>query len=184
MAVKPAGVERRPRDIRSWVLALATPLAILLAAFLVYTASFAAFTARTETGPNTFGTGTVELWNDHLTEAVFDETNLAPGDTSWAMARVENRGTLPMTVKLYSRVDSVGQDLAPHVRLSIRLGTGQPWVGTIAEFQALDEYDKGILPTTMVPDGEEYLIVEYLVLDTAPQAAEASFVFVWEGRTE
>ncbi|WP_394553352.1 TasA family protein [Agromyces sp. MMS24-JH15] len=178
------------RGARSWVLALATPVALLLAALLVYNASFAAFSAKSETAVNSFSTGTVRLWNDHVDHAVFDVSDLSPGDHAWAMVRVEYAGSLASTVKLYAQVDGdAEQDLAPYVELSFReTGSGATWKGTLDQFAKLTDYGTGVVPFEMAPtaDGatrDAFFVIDYKVLENAPQDASASVSFVWEAKT-
>lgn len=95
---------RRRRTLRA-----ATPLAALLvAALLVWQGSNAAFSAVTDNSDDAWATGYLTLANNGggagfsgTTSALFNESNLKPGDRGVKCITVESTGSLAGTLKLY-----------------------------------------------------------------------------------
>ncbi|MGH8873288.1 MAG: hypothetical protein ACRDWS_15100 [Acidimicrobiia bacterium] len=95
---------RRRRALRA-----ATPLAALLvAALLIWQGSNAAFSATTDNTNDAWATGSLALTNNGggstysgTTTALFNESNLKPGDTGAKCITVHSGGTLAGTLKLY-----------------------------------------------------------------------------------
>jgi len=110
---------------RRAAVALATPLAILSAAALVWQSSYAAFSGTTRSSGNSWSTGTVALTDDDAGSARFQATNLTPDDTETRCIRVTATATVPGTVKGYA-VNPVqsAQGLEDHILVTIRHGSG------------------------------------------------------------
>ena len=95
---------RKRRALRA-----ATPLAALLvAALLIWQGSNAAFSATTDNTNDAWATGSLTLTNNGggssyqgTTTALFNESNLKPGDTGAKCITVHSGGTLAGSLKLY-----------------------------------------------------------------------------------
>lgn len=117
MAAAPAagdGPPRRPRGRRRGyragsrrMAAAMVPLAVLASGAMVYQASNAAFTARTETGANNWAAGTVDITNS-ASGVVFNASNLTPSfaDKGTRCIDVTYGGSLAAAVKLYVKSGS------------------------------------------------------------------------------
>jgi hypothetical protein len=96
--------DRKRRALRA-----ATPLAaLLLASLMILQASNAAFSATTDNTGDAWATGNLALTNNGggttfsgSTAALFNMTNLKPGDTGARCITVESAGSLAGTLKLY-----------------------------------------------------------------------------------
>ncbi|UOE43055.1 hypothetical protein [Agromyces larvae] len=177
----------KKRNTRAWVIAIAIPLAIVLAALMVYRASFAAFMATTASGENNWATGDVRIENDMTGTAVFNETNLAPGATGTKTVTVTYKGSIPtVDVRMYAENPTGTQDLAADINLTIKNEDAQTvFAGTLATFQLRTTWaeaeDGEVELTTASGDTEKYTIT-YEVAEGAPQGKTASVTFVWEAQ--
>ncbi len=176
------------RGSRFWIVTGVIAFAIIVAGVLIYLASYAAFSTDTETQPNSFSTGTIDLSNDKEAEAAFDVTDLSPGSTGTAPIVVHYEGgEISSLVRLYADSgDPVAdQSLASDLDLVITAvgATGSPWTGTLAEFQALTDFSQGILEITMAGTQDQTYTVQYTVADTADMAESAAVTFVWEAQS-
>ncbi|WP_395245291.1 hypothetical protein ACGGZK_05660 [Agromyces sp. MMS24-K17] len=172
---------------RFWVLAIIIGLAVIVAGVLIYQASYSAFTAQTQTGSSTFSSGNVELSNDNEAESVFTATGLKPGASGSADVVVTYTGSLDATVRLYASSSTGDQTLADGLDLTITpkvdgAAQGTPFTGTLAEFQAITDWDSGILELPVSTGDQITYTVEYVVADTAEQGASADVTFVWEAQ--
>jgi len=174
------------RGSRFWILTIVIGLAIIIAGVLIYQASMAAFTAQTETAANSFSTGEIDLANDSEATAVFNLTNLQPGDSGSDDILVTYTGTLDSEVRLFASSSAEAQTLADSLRLTITSegATGSPWTGTLAEFQAFTDFGSGILPVELTQGGDsQTYTVAYEVLADAEMGASADVSFVWEAQS-
>lgn len=110
------GIRRRP-----WLLAL--PVALLISSALVYQASRAAFTDTDTPGPNAWSAGTVVIDEGSNGSAVFNASNLKPGDTDDYCIVVTYSGSLAATAKLYA---SVSGSLAQYLDLVVEESDDTP----------------------------------------------------------
>ncbi len=113
---------RRARKIGTVV---ATPIAIVAAAALVWQSSYAAFSGTTRNSGNNWSTGSVALTDDDAGAARFQATNLVPGKTETKCIAVTANATVPGVVKAYAvnPVTSAAK-LEDHIKVSARAGTG------------------------------------------------------------
>ena len=170
------------RAAKPWVVALAIPLALILSALLVYQASFAAFSVNTSTAQNNWQTGTVQLTNDKSGQVVFAETNLTPGATGTKDIKVTYTGSVNAVVKTYAQSNGA-QDLAPFVNLTITSPGGTNFTGTLADFQTHTNWATGVGSVDMTtPTEDEVYTITWTVAANAPQAKQASVVFMWEAQ--
>jgi hypothetical protein len=105
--------------------ALATPVAILAAAALVWQASYAAFSGTTRTSGNSWSTGTVALTDDDAGSARFQAAGMTPGSTETKCIAVTATATVPGVVKGYA-INPVAspQRLEDHILITIKQGNG------------------------------------------------------------
>ncbi len=113
------------RKARTIGTAIATPIAIVAAAALIWQSSHAAFSGTTRNSGNNWATGSVALTDDDAGSARFQVANMVPGQTDTKCIKVTANATVPGTVKGYA-VNPVlsAQGLQDHVKVSIDYGTG------------------------------------------------------------
>ncbi len=111
---------------RRSVLLAAFLLSALAVSLLVLQASRAAFSDTTDNTGNAFSTGTVILSDDDTGTAMFNVTNMVPGDTATACIAVTYSGTVadPSAVKLYSGGYTDSGTLADYLNVTVEEGTG------------------------------------------------------------
>jgi len=179
------GTPSSGRGSRFWILTIVIGLAIIVAGVLIYQASMAAFTAQTETAANSFSSGEIDISNDSEASAVFNLTDLAPGDSGTDEIVVTYTGTLDSEVRLFASDSGAAQDLAPFLQLTITAdgAADSPWTGTLADFQESTDFAGGILPLTMAPDATQTYTVAFEVLEDAPMNSAADVTFVWEAQS-
>ena len=105
--------------------ALATPVAILASAALVWQASYAAFSGTTRSSGNSWSTGTVALSDDDAGSARFQAAGMTPGSTDTRCITVTATASIPGVVKGYA-INPVTspQGLEEHVLITINQGSG------------------------------------------------------------
>lgn len=131
---------RRARKIGTVV---ATPIAIVAAAALVWQSSYAAFSGTTRNSGNNWSTGSVALTDDDAGAARFQATNLVPGATETKCIAVTANASVPGVVKAYAvnPVTSAAK-LEDHIKVSVDYGTGGGFgtcTGFSPEGQAIPE---------------------------------------------
>ena len=87
---------------RRVTVAVATPVAILGAAALVWQSSYAAFSGTTRNSGNSWSAGTVALTDDDAGSARFQVSNLTPGATDTKCIKVTATATVAGMVKGYT----------------------------------------------------------------------------------
>lgn len=105
--------------------AIATPVAILAAAGLIWQSSYAAFTGTTRNSGNNWATGSVALTDDDSGAARFQAAGIIPGQTDTKCITVTANATVPGKVKGYT----VNPVLSPtglqdRIKISMTQGTG------------------------------------------------------------
>jgi hypothetical protein len=90
------------RRAQKLLVGAATPVAVVLAAGMVYQASYAAFTGQTRNSGNEWATGSVKLTDDDDGAARFRVTNMLPDDTQTKCIVVTADASVPSTVKGYA----------------------------------------------------------------------------------
>jgi len=91
---------RRPGGVA--IIALAVVLGLIGSGVLVWHASYAAFTATTSNGANSFAAGSVQLSDDDAATAMFSVTGLTPGATASSCITATYNGNVATAgVKLY-----------------------------------------------------------------------------------
>lgn len=101
------------------------PLAVLLSGGVVATTSYAAFSATTDNGDNAWASGSVRLSDDDSDAALFDASDIVPGEAGENCIVVTADTTVDSTVKLYAADVSGGDSaLAKALTMTVEQGTG------------------------------------------------------------
>ncbi|MFV0315431.1 MAG: hypothetical protein ACK5O2_00520 [Microthrixaceae bacterium] len=173
---------------------------IALSSALIVQATTAAFTGATSNSSNAWSSANVTLVDDDSGTAMFNATDMVPGDTETACIKVTyNGGDVALDpVQLYSSVTDTG--LAAHLDLTIEEGTGGAfsgctgftpnagpalYTGTLANLGTSNgTYATGLdafTPTT-VSNNRTYRISATLGTDTpnSAQGSGAGAGFTWE----
>jgi len=127
-------VKNPSRKSRRIGAAIATPIAIVAAAALIWQSSYSAFTGTTRNSGNNWATGSVALSDDDSGSARFQATGMVPGDHDTKCIKVTANATVPGVVKGYA-VNPVlsPQGLQDHIKVSVREGSGGGF-GSCADF--------------------------------------------------
>lgn len=113
---------RRARKIST---VIATPLAVLLAAGMIWQASYSAFSGTTRNSGNSWSTGSVALTDDDTGTARFQATGMVPGSTETKCIAVTANASVPGVVKGYAINPVVSAaNLHDYVKVSVKYGTG------------------------------------------------------------
>ncbi|MEV6345577.1 TasA family protein [Actinoplanes sp. NPDC051851] len=92
---------------------VATVAGLGVCSALVWSSSHATFTASTVNNGNTLGAGTVAISDNDAATAMFNASNLAPGDTATVCMGVTYTGTLtPTAIKMYFPTAQAQESLA------------------------------------------------------------------------
>jgi hypothetical protein len=104
---------------------IATPVAILAAALLIWQSSYAAFSGTTRNSGNNWSTGSVALTDDDAGSARFQAVGMVPGNTETRCITVTANASVPGVVKGYT-VNPVlsPSGLQDYVKISMKYGTG------------------------------------------------------------
>ncbi len=193
------------QSTRGWVATarIAAPFAaLLLVGFMVMGVSRAAFFDTTTNDANTFDAGTVVLVDDDTGSAMFNVSNMKPGDSSTECIEVTYNGTLvPADVVEYvSAGDLTGTGLGTYLNLTIERGTGgsfgdctgfsaenTDYSGTLAGFAAAStDFASGAGTWSPAATGEAkvYRFTVSLQDDNAAQGLNATVTFTWEAQNQ
>ena len=170
---------------------------------------YALFTATTQNAGNEISSGTVAFTDNDSGSALYNVTNVRPGDSTTKCIKTTYTGSLSASVRIYGP-DSPGP-LAPYIDLTITQGTqassvfpsctgftpdatGVIYTGTLQNFeQTKNSYANGVatLPsgqTSWSPNGSLVYRFQTTLQATAPDASQgwSSGVhsFVWEARNQ
>ena len=116
----------RPSNKSARIAALAaTPVAVLLAAGVIWQSSYAAFSGQTRNSGNDWATGNVTITDDDAGSARFQVENMAPGDSDTKCIKVTANASTDGLVKGYV-VNPVRSStgLEDHIRITMKSGTG------------------------------------------------------------
>jgi hypothetical protein len=115
----------------------AGPIAVIAAAAMVWQGSYSAFSADTRNAGNNWSTGTVALTNDGNGTAMFQVSNIIPGQTGSHCIQVTSTSSVPGTVKLYLLNPATSAaGLESHMRVTVQSGTGSTFAGGCGSFVA------------------------------------------------
>lgn len=105
--------------------ACATPLAVVAAGALVWHASYAAFTGQTRNAGNDWSTGSIALTDDDKGGAMFQVSNMLPGDSQTRCITVTANASVPGTVKGYAVNPTFSSSvLSNHIMVTVLEGSG------------------------------------------------------------
>lgn len=90
---------RRARKVGT---VIATPIAVVVAAALIWQSSYAAFTGTTRNSGNNWATGSVALTDDDAGSARFQASDLVPGQTETKCITLTANASVPGVVKGYT----------------------------------------------------------------------------------
>ncbi len=178
---------------------IAALLSLLLISFMVLRVSSAAFTATTDNTGNAWSSGSVILEDDDSGTAMFNVTNMKPGQTETRCIKVTYKGSLDASVKLYGAITG-GTGLGTYLNVTIDRGTGGSfgncsgyaqvealYTGTLAGFPtAHSSFGTGAgtwAPVGGGPDDDMTYRVQVTLQDNnAAQAKTATASFTWEAQ--
>lgn len=175
---------------------------LFLVSILIMNESRAAFTATTENTGNAFSAATIQLTDDDSDTALFNVSDMVPGDVRYGCITVTYTGGVdPAAVKVYSAAytDTGGGDLGAYLDLVIKQGvnagtcdatlTGgtaiQPASATIKSFATVTDYASGVGTWDPSATGETQRYQFVVTLSTStPDAQQGKGVtgvkFTWE----
>jgi hypothetical protein len=118
-------MKKPSRKARQIGTVIATPIAIVAAAALVWQSSYAAFSGTTRNSGNSWSTGSVALTDDDTGSARFQASGMVPGDTDTKCITVTANATVPGVVEGYALHPLLSPSgLQDHVLVSVEYGTG------------------------------------------------------------
>lgn len=165
------------RSSRSKVLA---PLAVLLAAGALAVGSGATFTSTTGNTISSVTAGSLTLENSKDEQAVFDLTNMKPGDVLTGELTLTNTGSLPAQLSL-TEVSSVNGFSTGMLTLAVTDSTGAAVVPA-GDFGALVDGAKNDLLVLDAGAEETYTFTVALDQDATntEQGKTASATYTWD----
>lgn len=98
-------------------------MAVLAAFLLAFQATGAAFSSQTDNTGNIFTAGTVTLTDDDAGVAMFNVSNMKPGDTAVGCIAITYSGSLNPEVRVFGAT-TAGDGLEAYLDLTIERGTG------------------------------------------------------------
>jgi hypothetical protein len=111
--------------LRKIATVIATPVAVLAAAALIWQSSYAAFSGTTRNSGNSWSTGSVALTDDDAGSARFQPVGMVPGDTDTRCITVTANATVPGVVKGYTLNPVLSPSgLQDHVLVAMKYGSG------------------------------------------------------------
>lgn len=158
---------------------LILPLAGLLVAATVAVGSGADFVSNSVNTSNAFNTGTLTQTNSKTGSAIFNASNLKPGDTLNGKVTITNSGSLPATFTL---TEDATNGFATKSNLTLvitRTGSQTPvWTGTFGELTAAGPLSLGDFAAG---ESREYTFSTTLAqaATNAEQGKSASASYTW-----
>lgn len=153
------------------------PLATLLAAGAIAVGSGANFTSITANPGASFTTGTLAQQNSRADQAIFDLSNLKPGDTVVDEVTITNSGSLPASFKLTE--SGVTNEFGDLLELTVVDESGTEVYG--GAFGSLDEKPLG---TTAWAPKQKHTYTFTLTLDPTTgndyQGKHAAATYTWD----
>lgn len=119
-------MSKSPRRTRKLLL----PLTTLAAAGALAIGSGANFTSTSNNPANTYATGTLTQVNSKAAKAIFDVTNLKPGDVVVGEVTITNSGSLPAIFSLTEVTPSNGFATPANLTMKVTEGTNVIYDGT------------------------------------------------------
>jgi len=186
-------------------LVLTPVLAVAVGTSVIWQTSYAAFTATTANGTNNWQSGGITLTDNDSDGAMFNVTNIKPGQSDTRCITVTAGGSLAAAIKLYGTGFTQSNALASSINLVITKGTStgatfsgcgtftadtaSPTVfsGPLASFAAATAYTNGYSTWTTAGGTTENRTFKfaYTMDATAPtttQNSSAAITFTWESQ--
>lgn len=151
------------------------PLATVLAAGAIIVGSGASFTSSSTNPDNVYATGTLTQSNSKANEAIFNASNLKPGDELKGSVTITNTGSLPAVFTLTE--DATNGFVDPTVlSLTITQNAQQIFSGTFGELTpvALGQFAPGESRTF------DFSVVLAASAGNAEQGKTASATYTWD----
>jgi hypothetical protein len=176
-------------NIRKYAKLAAVPAGILVSGLIVAQTSSAAFTVQTQTDASSWSTGTVELTNDHVGQAVFDIDSVVPGASGSQKVVVTYDGDVQAGITMFTAGDAQTDNplaQALHLTITEQGVAGAIYDGSLADFSEKSSSADGVGTWTAAGTGDEtkdYTIAWSLpstVTEDAIQGIDTSLVFAWE----
>lgn len=188
------GTERKRGEAKVWVIGVLVAVAVLLAAWLVYRASNAAFSDDAQVGGSIETAGapdiTAEITAGGTSSTTFDLAGLTPGDSKTVVVKVANAGSVPFDLRLYSADmtdSSSGGYLSQQLALDISsTGSASGVTTTLADFGNATDWANGVMADSMDTAASydytfKFTLDENASNDAAGQNVSAKLV--WEAQT-
>lgn len=175
--------------------------ALLLAVALVVTTSRAAFSGYTFNEENSFAAGSVSLTDNDSGTAMFDVSEMAPGDSATGCILVTYTGSItPADVALYVAPGDLTGSLADYLDIEIDLGSNPDGFnscdsfaptssvstgGTLSDFAAAStDYASGagVWTAAVTNQAEWYRFNVSLQDDPAANSQSSTVTFTWEAQ--
>lgn len=182
------------RDQQLPVVAVAAATALALVFFMISSVTGAAWTDTTENPGNSWATGAVVLTDDLAGVAMFDASNLLPGDVVTNSITVTNESSVDLDVRLFGADFAETNDLAAHLNLMIGTTDGGHDVytgtaaGTLDGFRTAHTSFANGTPVISIAAAASQTYYFWVELDAAApdsvQASSAQIDLVWEGQTQ
>ncbi|MFG3341215.1 hypothetical protein [Glycomyces sp. NPDC048151] len=194
MAHHAEGTEQQQGGAKVWVIGVLVAVAVILAAWLVYRASNAAFSDKAQVGGSIETAGapdiTAEITAGGTSSTTFDLSGLTPGDSKTVTVDVANAGSVPFDVKLYS-ADLTDSSSSAYLSQQLALditstGTASGVSTTLADFGNATDWSNGIMADSMDAAASYDYTFEFTLDEGASNDAagqDVSVKLVWEAQT-
>ena len=175
---------------------------LVFVTFMTVSTSRAAFSASTSNTTNNAVAGTVALSDDDTGTAMFNLTDMTPGNTFTKCITVTYTGTIPtQPVKIYRSGTVTGTGLDEYLDLDIEIGTGGTYANNCAGFTSSGNVYNGTLKafatthtaysdgatTTWTPSANPQTRTFRFTLEVqdtnTAQGKTAGFGFTWEAQS-
>ncbi|MDA1361811.1 hypothetical protein O1R50_19440 [Glycomyces luteolus] len=184
---------RRQAGGKVWFIGILVAVAVLVAAWLVYRASTAAFSDQAQVGGGVETAGApdiaAEITQGGTSSTAFDLAGLTPGDSKTVVVKASNVGSVPFDLKLYSSglSDDSGGYLSEQLDLTISsTGAASAVTTTLAEFGSATDWASGLMEDSMAASASIDYTFEFTLNSGATNDAagkNASITLVWEAQT-
>lgn len=176
-------------------------LSLALVSLVVVIGSRAAFSDTTSNATNNWAAGTVVITDDDAGAAMFNASDMTPGDSVENCIVVTYSGTLvPATVSLYGTIGGSGLDAYLDLDLDIGSGGvfgdctgftkdtgGDIFTNTLANFSTSHtNFGNGLQSWSPAanPESKTYRFILTLQDDNGAQGLDASATFTWEAQNQ
>lgn len=177
----------------------AAALAVFAASVMAFQATSAAFSAQTDNAANTFAAGTVALTDNDGGSALFEVTEMTPGQTEVACIEVTYSGSLDSEVRVFGAA-TAGDGLEAFLDFTVEGGDGDctTFGNTTAVWTNGTDGDLGVFVATATDfasgvdqwqptgggadDTVPYRVTVTLQDDNGAQGLSTAITFTWEAQ--